>query len=408
MTNRLKTSLIFTSLSLTASALNFIFYPVISHLLSARQFGDIQIGVSFIMVAAALFTSLNTLALYLSAQRNHTDASTLPHVERLAASISIALAIAVLIFAKPIQLFLNLEDQSLLYILAFIFAINVPASTWVGALQGNGQFIASGWVAVSAALSKIVFSAIFISIGWGAHGALIGMLLGFFIILPMVKLVQNKAIVSFKETLQPLTRQDIAFFRSSKTPLVILFSMILVAIIANIDVTIAKITLDPVTAGQYAQLSTAAKIPYFGLVPLAIIFFKDLIDTPSLLKSRFSIFIGISIAATACTYFFETLILQTIFNYEGDSSAFIWLVIAFSLYAIATLCMYTLIARGLIKRLLIISISSLIVTLIVLGAHHDTIVAIAQSFILSLAITTSSLFLSITISSTPQQTTDTI
>lgn len=382
MTKQMKNSLIFTILSLAASAFNFLFYPVISHLLSAEQFGDIQVGVSFIMVAAALFTSLNTLALFLSAsaQKETSKEASLQHVERLVATVSLVLAILVVIFAAPIKTFLNLEDSSLLYILALIFIINIPAATWVGALQGNGQFIASGWVGLTAAITKIVFSILFILLGWGAHGALIGMLCGFVIVLPLVKIFINKPLVSFKESAQLLRASDIRYFKKTQTPLYILAGMILVAVIANLDVTIAKIFLDPTTAGQYAQVSTAAKIPYFALVPIAIILFKSFIDAPYATKKSVLFFSGAALIGGLITYLLQDIVLGIVFGHNDSTGAFGYLVFAFSSYSITTLCVYALIARGMLRQILVTACLSLLLTSSLLVLMSTSALGISQAF----------------------------
>ena len=380
MSKQLKSSFLFTALSLGASALNFLFYPVISHLLSARDFGDIQIGVSFIMIAAALFSSLNTLALFLSAQKESTKKNSLQHVERLVTTVSLILALLVIIFAGPIKDFLNLGDSSLLYILSVIFVLNIPAATWVGVLQGNGQFIASGWVGLTAALTKILASALFISFGWGAHGALIGMLLGFLVILPLVKILQNKSLVSFRSTMRFLSKEDLRYFSQTKTPLFILLGMVLVAIIANIDVTIAKAVLSPEEAGGYAQVSTAAKIPYFALLPVAIILFKSFIDTPKRIAKSMTLFALVALVGALATYLLRDIILGIVFGHLDTTGTLPYLAVAFSAYAVLTLAMYALIATGRLKQLLVSSVLALVLTLLAVLVQPHTSLGIAQGF----------------------------
>lgn len=356
----LKTSFYFTALSTVASAVNFAFYPFISHLLSVATFGDVQIGVSFIMLAASLLTSLSTLALFTSAN-GESERSALRHVERLIIATSIACSILIVAFAQPIASLLQLQDPSLLYILAGIFILNIPASTSLGALQGGDQFLASGFISTVSSLIKLLAALVFIFLGWGGHGALLGIATGTFIILPLAKVLDKANVINFKETFSILRVRDVGFFAKRLDLLGILASLILIAFIANIDILTSKILLSPSQAGAYAQLSTAGKIPYFAGLPIALVLFERFIrkninrNLSIILYSAIVFFIGITVVVCSDP------LLRLLFNYQGSSTAALpLLVVAFSSYSVVTLAAYRLIAQHQIKRLCLLAFVSVV------------------------------------------------
>ncbi len=268
--NLLRTSAAFILLATIASGLNFLYYPIIARSLSDAQFGEVQVGIAFIMQAAALFTSLNVLALFFAAQRESHQPLTI-RLERFVIAISLLLALATAVLAGPIAHALQFTDYRLLYILSVIFLLNIPEATWVGSLQGNGQFLGSGVISITSALSKIIASLAFIRIGFGAYGAMFGILIGTAVMLPMAYYMQKGQLIKFKNTFGILRGRDFLLFRDQPQLMLVFFSLVFLAFTSTVDVLFSKSTLDPTAAGVYAQLSTAAKIPYFAAVPLTII-----------------------------------------------------------------------------------------------------------------------------------------
>lgn len=363
-TKLLKTSLYFTILSTLASAINFAFYPVISHLLSVASFGDVQLGVSFVMLAASLLTSLSTLALFTTANKK-TERNTLASIERLVISLSVVLAIMTAVFAEPLGVALKLQDASLLYILAVIFVVNIPASTWIGTLQGDGRFMISGWISVISALTKLSSAYMFINLGLGAHGALLGIALGSFIMLPLAKIFDRSGSIHYTETFGLFRQSDFSFFIKRIDLLAILGSLVLIALIANIDIMAAKIILSPEAAGAYAQVSTVAKIPYFAGIPIALILFERYIRKSISYIKSFFVYVGLIAIIGLGVIVLSNLLLRVLFNYHGiDTGLLIPLVISFSSYSAIMLCAYQLIAMKRTKRLLILSVVSLPIILI--------------------------------------------
>lgn len=355
-------------------------------MLSIASFGDVQAGISFIMIAATLFTSLNTIALYSAAIRKNNSHNILESIERVIITLSACLAVIVLIFAPQISNLFNISSPTLLYILAAIFIINIPAATWVGALQGNGQFITSGFISVAASLIKLLASGLLIYAGFGAHGALIGMLIGFVIILPLAKYLSKAKTNSYLNTFKLPNKMDFVILYKDKASIVILLSMIIIYLVNTMDITFSKIFLDRATAGLLAQASTAAKIPFFALIPVTIIFFERFIKGEVPILRTIIWFTTGSFIVSYFVYLAGPFIMKFVFNSTYDHQVFPALLIAYSTFLCINMLSYAIIARRNIIILLLSSISSLGIIILLLINSQKTISSIASTFMYGMLI----------------------
>ena len=343
-------SLWFTGLSLAASAVNFLYYPVIARFLNLAQFGDVQIGVSFVMQAAALFSSLNLVALFISAGSNAKD--TTARLERILITPSIIAALIITLFANPISQVLQLHDPSLLYLLAVIFILNIPASTWIGTLQGEGHFLWSGGISLIASIIKIGASVLLITGGLGAHGAILGILLGTFVIIPFAYLLQKSNSLSLRETFRLATKQDFAFLLNNRFIILILFTFFGLALLSTFDTLFAKIHLPPSDAGSFAQLSIIAKITYFALLPISIILFNRFITSGQQHNKTLVLYSLAVIFSSAVIFIATPLLSQLLFDFSLSSSmkyVSFCLITAFGAFTISNLFMYFIVSKGAFK-----------------------------------------------------------
>ena len=381
-------SVVFTALSLVASAVNFAFYPVLAHLLPSAEYGDVQVGVSFVMLAAALFTSLNSLALYVSARagaiaRPAGVASPVQPIERVVVTVSLVLALVTVAGAQPLARALSLTDPSLIYILGAVFVINVPAATWIGALQGSGQFALCGWIGLAAAAMKIIAAVGLVLLGMGARGALLGLLLGTFAVLPIAKLAQHRVHLSFRETFRPPSSADRLYFATNRQLGVLLVALMCMASVGSLDVIAAKALLAPDVAGNYAKASTAAKIPYYALVPVATVLFERFVRGTVSVGKAVLTFLGVAGILALATWLLRTLVLGLIFGTSSPDAVgpFLPLLVAFTSFAIGMLAVFRMVSTGRSTGVIVLTALTLVavVVALVLAPHTPTGIAMAFS-----------------------------
>lgn len=380
-------SVVFTVLSLAASAVNFAFYPVLAHLLPTAGYGDVQVGVSFVMLAAALFTSLNALALYVSARAGAIalppgTASPVQPIERVVVTASLVLAVVMVVGAQPLARALSLTDPSLIYILGAVFIVNVPASTWIGALQGSGQFALCGWIGLAAAALKIVAATAFVLLGMGARGALLGLLLGTFAVLPVAKLAQHRVPLSFRATFRPPSRADRLYFAANGRLGVFLVALMCIASVGTLDVISAKTLLSPEVAGNYAKASTAAKIPYYALVPVATVLFERFVRGMVDVRRAVLTFVGVALVGALATWLLRGLILGLVFGTSSPDAVgpFLPLLVAFTSYAIGMLAVFRMVSIGRAIDSIVVTALTLVAVIVALVLAPHSPVGIATAF----------------------------
>lgn len=388
MKHKLNTvSLWFTVLAFLASVLNFLYYPIVARLLNLSQFGDVQVGVSFIMQAAALFSSLNLVALLLSAKKG-SEKGIVQKLEQVLIVPSLLGAALVSIFAYPISGLLQLHSPGLLYLLSFIFILNIPASTWVGTLQGEGAFIKSGAISLLSSLTKILASTLLILVGLGAYGAILGIMIGSIVIIPLCYALQDSNSLMFAKTFRLPNKDDFKILAERKSVFLILVSFILLSLISTFDVIAAKTHLTPIEAGEFAQLSIISKIPYFALLPVSIILFGKFIKKPE--RQGRAIFIyclGVLLLSLA-TYFMLPLISHALFSLSLDSETIrttLWLLAAFGFYTVIFLIIYLLVSRGHTTAIFLIAIVAFLLSFASLTLATTT-ETIARNYALSLVV----------------------
>ena len=380
-------SVIFTALSLGASAVNFAFYPVLAHLLPSAEYGDVQVGISFVMLAAALFMSLNSLALYVSARSGAITpgagvASPVQPIERVVVTVSLVLAVVVVASAQPLARALSLTDPSLLYILGAVFVINVPASTWIGALQGSGQFALCGWIGISGAAIKIMAAVGFVLLGWGARGALLGLLLGTFAVLPIAKLAQHTVPLSFRATFRAPSRSDRSFFAANLQLVVLMVALMFLASVSTLDMISAKALLAPEVAGDFAKASTAAKIPYYALLPAATVLFERFVRGTVQVGRAVLTTLGIALLGAVATWLLRGPILGLVFGTSSPNAVepFLPLLVAFTSFAMGTLAMFRLVSTGRATTAITLAAVTLAAVIVALVLAPRTPVGIATAF----------------------------
>lgn len=362
------------ALSLVASALNFLYYPVTARLLSLQQFGDLQLGVALIMQTAALFTALNVLALYLSASSSKDSSATLNSLERIIVTLSLVIALLTAFFANNIASYFGLRNLGILYLLSVIFMCNIPATTWLGVLQGEGKFISAGVIAVISGTTKIVAASIFILLDYGVAGALAGILFGQLIILPLAMTAHKKGSLRVFSTLNIARTEDGHRIRKHPALLMVMLILAGVAAMGTVDVLMAKATLNAEDAGSFAQASTIAKIPYFAAIPLTLILFQRLLT----LNKRFSLssknlLVGL-LALTGLPVIILTLgpvLFLLLFDTEGSRITAAILTLGFSAYVFYTVLLYGLLAASDIRNFIFAGLLGIMLTIISFGYSNN-------------------------------------
>lgn len=264
-------SLIFYFFSGITSLLNYAFYPVIARFVSVSQYGEIQFLVSMFTQLAIGFIVLNILAIIIS-----TRSSSAKEQQQAITSLNVVaslVTLAVVVIGSCIlyvnQSALGFHDGTAIIALGISLVISVPFTVAIGRMQGNNRFIASGIINTLGALFKLIFSVLFVVMGLGVTGAILGIAVGMFATLIVVELA-DKSGHKHMPTLyaKGLKHRLIQLSYVKEQAAVAMLTLAAITLLSSADSIVSRIVLSPHAAGQYAAVATLAKIILAATSPL--------------------------------------------------------------------------------------------------------------------------------------------
>jgi O-antigen/teichoic acid export membrane protein len=261
-------SLIFYIFSGVSSLLNYAFYPVIARFVSTSEYGEIQFLVSMFTQFSVGFVVLNILAIIISAKITEPARQKVAiHSLNVISSSVILLIVAIgsgLLYGNMENL--GLTSASALLALAFSLFINVPFTIAIGQLQGNDKFISSGVISMIATLLKLIFSTVFVLIGFGVTGAILGIALGMLTTLVITMIINSKSSNSSALSFRAVNIRELTFIREQA--LMAMLAVTAVTLLSSADGIVSRIILSSEEAGKYAAIATISKMILAATSPL--------------------------------------------------------------------------------------------------------------------------------------------
>ena len=244
--------------------LNYLVYPLISNIVDIKTFGEIQFLFTAFNQLSLGFVVLNILSILATAKSKDKKEEkkrilSLNMIASLVAGVISIVGVAVLIVFKSQ---LQLHNTTAIILLGVGLLVNVPFTITIGQLQGNSRFLQSGVISLMATFLKLVLSIVFVKIGLGATGAMLGVVIGM-LISTLVGLWLNSGLkVKAKDA-------DISSISFLKKPAI--YSLILIGtltIASSLDLLVARTILTQTDAGIYSGVATISKIILAVLSPI--------------------------------------------------------------------------------------------------------------------------------------------
>ena len=309
---------IFYIFSGVSSVLNYAFYPAISRFVSVSEYGEIQFLVSMFAQLAVGFVVLNILAIIIGAEIK--DAARQQKILRGLTIIASAVS-GVIVTIGGIVLLTQSEQlgiSSPLSVLALALSLlfNVPFTIAIGKLQGNNQFMASGVIGILGALLKLVFSVLFVLLGFGVAGAIFGIAIGLIVSLLLVEIANRRTSPAVDPSKKvTFKKSDLALLSFIKNrSIVALVAVTFITLLSTADSITSRIVLDTTDAGHYASVATVAKMILAGTSPLMWLALPPALqrNTKVVTKYLFAT-LGVSLIASVCfiaapLFFTETIV----------------------------------------------------------------------------------------------------
>jgi O-antigen/teichoic acid export membrane protein len=377
-------------LTLIASALNYGSNLIFSRLLDPEGFGELTALLSLSVVltiptGAAQTVIAGRVAAWRAQGRDdivrYLVRHALGHVLAIALAVGAVYTVAIPLVIEVMQLREPGPAVALapLVILSFIYPV------FLATLQGTDRFIALGVLLLAIAFSRIAFGVPWAAAGGGAGGAIAGQALGMLVAIAVSGIVlggylerrgKGAATSGFRR------RPDMGAISAS-------LAFIAFALVANLDILLAKLFLDPRQMGDYSALATLAKIVLFlpaaigvAMVPSAARAQDDRVVRARVLRLSALSVLGTTLLVSVPAAVFPETVIRLMFgaSYLDAASGVLPIVIAGTgLSLLNLLVVYTVTVQD--RRWVRIMLVGVVAQTIGIAAFHEspTQVAIVQA-----------------------------
>lgn len=342
-------SIIFTGNSVV-NILSFLFTVLMARMLSPKGFGEMAVILNLtILIGIPIEILSNITTRYVAlfkAKKNYSMIKKLMGKAICYSSIAGIFFLAIYyLFIPTLSRFLFIDDARLFIIIGFTFPLAFMSSIMSGVLFGLQKFVPVVLSAIIGVAVKLVLAMFLVFLGFSTMGPILAFTISsfaaFIFILWRIRLLNTKLkkIKNANNLVFPKIVSDIVSY--AKT---ILFSTILLAIIASADIILVKHYFTPVTAGEYAALATAGKLILYTTSPVFTVIFPLLTEagsdnrpeSKSILNMSFIIILIISVFVLGIFIAAPNMVVRILFGqkYISISPYLFWFGIAIFFHAI--------------------------------------------------------------------------
>jgi O-antigen/teichoic acid export membrane protein len=270
----IRNNLIFLMGSVLVGGFNYIYYPILGRMLSPEAYGEVQ---AMVALCLQLLIFLNVLSqVSINVVANYTDEDRKQRVifelEKLAFMASLGIVAVGIACSWYVKDFFNFESVWPFIVLLSVVVATVPLSFRSAFLRAHLRFGIASISNIIGAAGKVIFSVILVWLGFNIVGAIGGILVAQVVAftytaykakqLGFMKPADSSYIgkLSLKDIRPELPYAAFMFVCSMS-----------IVLLSSIDIFVVKHYFDPLVAGQYAGISTVARIIFFLTAPLALV-----------------------------------------------------------------------------------------------------------------------------------------
>lgn len=384
-----RNNIIFFCLSIVVAGLNYMYYPVMGRMMDVRHFGEAQMLLSIVNIVTILLGAVQVVIVNISANQDHLGKKgqqIIRQLERLSLYVVIFIASVMTLGAPLLRSFFSFESALPFVILGLVLIASVSMSFRRAYLQGKQHFGLVSAIGLLFSGGKLVFSIIFVWLGWHTSGAVGGLLMASLVALVFgirAAMHVGYGASGYASSGLKVLKPELRYLAS-----VMVVSLILTFLLSG-DILVAKRFFSPDVAGQYAGISAVAKIIFFAIMPLSEVLLASVGPSNSLRHNlttgRRSITTAIVIGGglLACFTFFPSLTIGVLMGdrYTAYTPILPSISLAIFLASIGYMCMYYLLAlRMYIAPYLAIIAGG--VTLLLVLLRHGTLEMVVSDFIM--------------------------
>ncbi len=347
-----------------ANFLNYFFNVASGRLLGPDAYGEFAALLSIFMILTVPTNSLQAMLAKNVAELGQKDQQaaikelTIKCLQICSLAAIIA-AVAFLVLSRPLAGFLHINEMTPIIICGLTVAVTIFTPIFNGILQGLKSFIWLGSILMAYAAGRFISGLLFIKLGWGVSGALLGGLVsGVMVILVSAYLIRW---VFFQEQVPKRFRlRDIG---RSYLPFIVSTGIFLLLI--SVDQIVVKRKFSASIAGDYAAAAFLGKIILYFPSSVGIVVFPKMVeihvrdgDIKGLLRKALLIVLAGSLAISAIFIAFPHLTVTKLYGEEfAGATSILWVIcLAMSGYTMVNIFIYYFLATE-ESRFLVVSLT---------------------------------------------------
>lgn len=262
----LRHNAIFFAGAVAVGVLNYAYYPILGRMLDIEAYGEVQALVALFLQLVIFLTVLSQITVNVVA--NYKDElqkqKVVYELEKVALYMSLFMLLVVVAFGWQLKDFLNFTSVWPFIILMFAVVATVPLTFRSAFLRGHKKFGLVSGINLTAAATKIIFSVGLVAVGWSTGGAIVGIVAAQVVAFLFAAHAAYKIGFRRPEGASHATLPDLKVLRPEvKYGLFVLCGSLIVTVLSSIDIFVVKHYFSPQVAGEYAGISTVARMIYF-------------------------------------------------------------------------------------------------------------------------------------------------
>ncbi len=254
---------LFGILSLSGALFNYALYPVLTRILSTRDFGDFAAILAISNQIMGMLVAFNVISIYLVKTQEEKARAHAQVIQKTLIWIFLLATIVVAAASPYLHNLLKIKSVSSFIVLAMILATAVPAVIWTGYLQGHKEMIRVGVYNLGSSLGKFIL--IIALAGFlGTIGAIWGLLGGALLGLLILRVMPGVTLPKLSSIFEKSSSYDKKYLSGLRGYfLECLFVVGVLSFLQNYDITLAKALFKPDIAGTYSGISVLSNALYY-------------------------------------------------------------------------------------------------------------------------------------------------
>lgn len=267
----LKQNILFFTTSSIVGFFNYLYYPLLGRFLPPVFFGEVQILLTLLFQLSIFFDVLSLVVIHIV--NNHRNEKLqnqiLLDLEKSAIILGGFVSILGLIFNPFLKDFFQFYSVAPLNLLSITILFSIILNFRIGFLKAKLKFSNVSIANLFLAVTKLVFSIIFVLLGLKTAGTILGIALSQILTFFYIGFVAHRLGFRLPNKINFKLPDLKAISAPLNFGLYALIATLLLSLQSSIDTIIVKHFFDAKTAGLYAGIAVIAKIIFFLTIPFS-------------------------------------------------------------------------------------------------------------------------------------------